>query len=155
MRRRTAVEFHQVRIEMAAAGAGFLDHRRQACGLRLKDLDLVADSGAGIDDEAAALVRVGRVVHSRSVAFPGGLVLQQLADLGKREARIVAQAADELQAIQVRRVIQAIVAFGAGRRLEQADLFVVADRARRQAGFGGDFLDPQQAVGGICHRLQR
>ena len=49
------------------------------------------------------------------------------------------------QALEVRRVEQAVGAVGAGGRLEQPDLLVVADRARRQAGLGGDLLDAQEA----------
>ena len=52
--------------------------------------------------------------------------------------------ADEPQALEVRRVVQAVGAVRAGGRLEQPDLLVVADRAGRQAGLGGDLLDAQE-----------
>ena len=74
----------------------------------------------------------------------GCLVLQQLADLSEREPRVVAEVADELKAGEVRGVVEPIVAVGPGGRLEQADLLVIADRPRRQAGLGRDLVDPKE-----------
>ena len=54
---------------------------------------------------------------------------------------------DEPEALEVGLVEQPVGAVGAGGRLEQPELLVVADRARRQAGLGGDLLDPQEAPG--------
>ncbi len=73
------------------------------------------------------------------------LVLEQLADLGQREPRVVAQPADEAEPLQVLGVVQAVGALGAGGRGEQPDLLVVADRPRRETGLGGDLLDAQEA----------
>ena len=91
--------------------------------------------------------RIGRLAEALAVPFAGGLVLEQLADLGQREPGVVAQAADELEPVEVGRVVQPVVAFGAGGRLEQPDLLVVADRAGRQAGLGRDLVDPQEPLG--------
>ena len=45
-------------------------------------------------------------------------------------------------------VVQAVRALRSGRRLEQPDLLVVADRPGRQAGLGGDLLDLEE--GGVA-----
>ena len=93
--------------------------------------------------------RVAGRAEALAVALAGGLVLEQLADLGEAEPGVVAQLLDEPQSLEVGRVEQAVRAVAAGGRLEQAELFVVADRAGRQAGLGRDLLDPEEAfVGG-------
>ena len=80
-----------------------------------------------------------------AVAFARGLVLEQLADLGEREAGVVAEALDEAQPFEVAGVEEAVVAVGSGGRLQQPELLVVADRAGRQADFGRDLLDAEEA----------
>ena len=85
-----------------------------------------------------------RLAEPLAIAFAGGLVLEQLADLGEREPRVVAEAADEQQALEVGLVVEPVIATGARRRLEQADLLVVADRARRQPGLRRHLVDAQQ-----------
>ncbi len=102
------------------------------------------------DQERPALVGIAGLAEALAVALAGGVVLEQLADLGEREPGVVAQAADELQPIEIRGVVQPVVAVRAGGRLEQADLLVVADRAGRQAGLGRDLVDPQQARFGLA-----
>ena len=52
--------------------------------------------------------------------------------------------------IEIRGVVQAVVAVRARRRLEQADLLVVADRAGRQAGLGRDLVDPEETGFGLA-----
>ena len=104
---------------------------------------------AGVEEQRAALVRIAGLAQAGAVALACRVVLEQLADLGEREAGVVAQAPDEPQAIEVRRVVQPVVALGSGGRLEQADLLVVADRAGRQAGLRGDLVDPQQGRVGV------
>ena len=52
MGRRTAIELGEVRFEVPPAFVGILDHRRQACGFGLEDLDLPIDALAGIDHES-------------------------------------------------------------------------------------------------------
>ena len=99
---------------------------------------------AGIDDQRAALIRVLGGLEALAIALAGELVLEELADLGEGEPGVVAQALDEAQPLEVARVVQAVGAIGAGGRLEQADLLVIADRAGRQAGLGGDFLDLEE-----------
>ena len=137
-------------------GAGprpcLLDHRRQAGRLRLEDLDLVVGAGAGFEEERAPLVAVAGLAEALAVALARGVVLEQLADLREREAGVVAQAADELEPVEVRGVVEAVVAVRAGGRREQADLFVVADRAGRQAGLGRDLVDAQEAGLGVAVR---
>ena len=144
VRRRAAVELGEVGVDVARRALASSIIVGQAGGLCLEDRDLVVDPGARVQDERAPLVRVAGRLEALAIALAGVLVLEQLADLGEREAGVVAQAPDEPQALEVRGVVQAIVAVGARGRLEQTDLLVVADRAGRQAGLGGDLLDPQQ-----------
>jgi hypothetical protein len=83
MRRRATVELGEVGIEMPGARPCLLDHRGQAGGLRLEDLDLVFRAGAGFDHEGSALVGIARLSVALAVALARGVVLEQLADLGK------------------------------------------------------------------------
>ena len=96
-------------------------------------------------------LRVPGRAEALAIALAGGLVLEQLADLGQAEPGVVAQLLDEAQSLQVGGIEQAVRAVAAGGRLEQADLFVVADRAGRQAGLGRDLLDPEEAFVGGGH----
>ena len=100
---------------------------------------------AASDKARAPLGRVVGGAEALAIALAGGLVLEQLADLGQAEAGVVAQGADEAQALEVGRIEQPVGAVGSRGGLEQADLLVVADRAGRQAGLGGDFLDAEEA----------
>ena len=74
-------------------------------------------------------------------ALAGRFVLERLGDLRQREAGAVAQALDEPQPLEVRLVVQAVVALGARGGHEQPRLLVVAHRTGRQAHVGGGFLD--------------
>ena len=145
VRIRAAVEVGQVLVEVAASGAGVLDHRVEAGALRLERGDLTIDAGHGVAKQGSSLGLVTGRAEAQPVALAGRLVLEQLADLGQREAGVVAQAADEPQALEVGRVEQPIRPIGARGGLQEPDLFVVTDRAGRQAGLGGDVLDPQQS----------
>ena len=112
------------------------DHRREPHGLGFEQRDLAIDAVARFLEVAAALVRIGRLAEALAITLAGDLILEQLADLGQREAGVVAQALDETQAFDVGWVVQAVVAVGAGGRLEEPDLLVVADRPGGQAEFG-------------------
>ena len=57
---------------------------------------------------------------------------------------------DELQALDIVVVIEAVVAIAPGGRREEADLLVVADRPRRQAERRRDLLDPQEGRSGAA-----
>ena len=92
VRRRAAVELGQVGVEVSRAGACLLDHRGEAGGLGLEDLDLVLDPRAGFEDERAPLVGVAGLAEALAVALARRLVLEQLADLGEREPGVVAEA---------------------------------------------------------------
>ena len=72
-----------------------VDHRREPGGLGLEDLDLAVDPLPSVEQERAPLVRIAGLPEPLAVALARGLVLEQLADLREREARVVAQAADE------------------------------------------------------------
>ena len=147
MRIGAAVELAQVRVEMGAPVLGGREHRVQAVALLAQRGDLALDAVARLDDEHAPLVGVGRGPEALAIALAGGLVLEQLADLGQAEPGVVAELLDEAQALQVGRVEEAVRAVAASGRLEQADLLVVADGPGRQAGLGRDLLDPEELGG--------
>ena len=144
MRIGTAVEVGEVLIEVAPPAAGVGDHRIEAGALGDERLDLPIDPGGRVLEQRAALGLVAGRSETLSIALARRLVLEQLADLGEREPGVVAQGADEAQALEVGRVEQAVGAVRSGGGLQEAHLFVVADRAGRQAGLGGDILDPEE-----------
>ena len=139
-----AVEVGEVLIEVAPAAAGVGDHRVEAGTLGFERLDLPIDSRGRVLEQRASLGLVAGRPEPLSIALARGLVLEQLADLGEREPGVVAQGADEAQALEVGRVEQAVGAVRSGGGLQEAHLLVVADRAGRQAGLGGDILDPEE-----------
>ncbi len=142
---RSRVELGKAGPDPGEPGLCFVDHRGELGRLRLEQGDLAFDPFLPLAEVDPALGGVVRLAEPLAVACAGGLVLEELADLGQREPGIVTQAADEEQAIEVGRVVQAIVAIGSAGRLEQSDLLVVADRAGRQAGLGRDFVDLEEA----------
>ena len=146
MRRRAAVELGEVGVEVAAALARGLEHRPQAASASCEGRDLAVDAVARVLEERAPLGGVAGRPEALAIALAGGLVLEQLADLGQAEPGVVAQLLDEAQALQVGGVEEAVRAVGAGGRLEQPDLLVVADRPGRQAGLGRDLLDPEEGA---------
>jgi hypothetical protein len=86
-------------------------------------------------------------------ARPCGFVLQELADLGEREPRVVAQLLDEPEALDVGRVVQPVVALTPRRGRQQTELFVLADRARGQPELRGNPLDAHEVgLGGLVGR---
>ena len=109
---RSAVELVEVSVQVRAAGPGGLDHDAQAIGLRFEGLDLPLDAAPGILEDRPTLPGVLRGAEPLSVALAGGLVLEELADLGEREAGVVAQLLDVAQPLQVRGVVQPIRALG-------------------------------------------
>jgi hypothetical protein len=78
-------------------------------------------------------------------ALSGFLVLEQLSDLRERETGIVAEVLDEPQSLDIRGVVEAVVALGPGGGAEQPHLFVVAHRSGRQANLRGGLLDAQES----------
>jgi hypothetical protein len=152
VRRRPTVELGEVSVEVCPAFARGVDHRRQPPGLGLEGLDLSLDAVARVLEDRATLVGVLRGAEELAVALAGGLVLEELADLGEREAGVVAQLLDGPQPLEVRGVVQAIGPAGPCRRLEEPDLLVITDRAARQAGLGGDLLDLEEARRGLGRR---
>src|SRR6478752_3032561 len=102
MRGRATVEFDEVGIEVPGTRPCFLDHRRQAGGLRLEDLDLVRCPGTGFQQELSALIAIAGLAEALAVALARGVVFEKLADLREREAGVVAEAADELEAVEIR-----------------------------------------------------
>ena len=123
---------------------------RDADRLVPERVDLTIDARQRVDQDRAALGGVLGRLKPFAVALAGGLVLEQLADLGQREPGVVAQAADEPEPGDVRLVVQAVGALGTGGRFEEPDLLVVADGTGRQADLCGDLLDAQES--GIVRR---
>ena len=142
------VDVGEVAGEVLAAVLGLGDHRLEALDLAPQGRDLAVDPVEVVEDDRAALggSAVDRKCWRLRVA--GLLVLEQLPDLREREPGVVAQPADEPQALEVLGVVQAVGAVGAGGGGEQPQLLVVADRARREPGVGGDLLDAEEALGG-------
>src|SRR3954447_5849722 len=101
VRVRAAIELGEVLVEMRAPGTRLRDHRGEACGLGLEDLDLVVDAALRIDDERAPFIRVARLPEPLAVPFARVLVLEQLADLRERESGVVAKVPDELKALEI------------------------------------------------------
>ena len=113
----------------------------------LEEGDLALDPRLGLGEVYAALGGIRGVCQPLAVAHAGRLVLEHLADLGEREAGVVAEALDDPQTVDVGWVVEAVVAVGAGRRGQEAHLLVVADRAGRQAELRRDLVDAQEAHG--------
>ena len=146
----TAVEVREMLVEVAPPGAGVRDHRVQPGALGFERLDLALDPGGGVVQQGTPFGLVTGRPETQSIALARGLVLEQLADLGQREAGVVAQGAEEAQALQVGRVEQPVGAVRSGGGLQEADLLVITDRAGRQAGLGGNILDPKEGGLGGC-----
>src|SRR6185295_11029144 len=83
-------------------------------------------------------------------ALARGVVLEQLTDLRERETGVIAKAPNELEPVEVRGVVEAIVAVRASSWREQPDLLVVADRAGRQACLGRDLVDSEEVRLGVA-----
>src|SRR5690349_7597699 len=128
MRIRPALELGQVLVKMSSTLLRGVDHLGEADGLGFERLDLSLDPVPRVIDEGAPLRRVMRRSEALAIALAGRLVLEQLADLGKREARLVAQLFDGAQSLEIGRVVEAVGALGASGGLEETDLLVVADR---------------------------
>ena len=119
MRIGAAVELREMLVEMGAAVSRCLDHLGESYGLRLEGLDLALDALARVEDECPPLGRIMGGAEALPIAFAGGLVLEQLADLGEREPSLVAQLLDGAEALEIGRVVEAVRAFRSSRRLEQ------------------------------------
>ena len=109
-------------------------------GLGFERRDLTIDPVARVEDQRAPFFGVLGRLEAFAIALAREFVLEQLADLRQREPGVVAQALDEPQALEVAGVVEAIGTVGAGGRLEEADLLVVADRPGRQPGLGRDLV---------------
>jgi hypothetical protein len=134
-------------LQVAAAALHLGKHLVDPAGLLPKADLLALDSGEGVLKDRAALPDVGRASEAGPVSLAGLLVLEELADLGKAEAGIVAEAADEAEPIEVVLVEQAVGALGAGGGLEQPELFVVADGPCGQADLTRDLTARSARVG--------
>ena len=123
---------------------GLTDHCRETIHLRPNRGDLAIDPGERVVDDRPPLGRIVRRPEPVPVPVARLFVLEELADLGEAEASVVAKALDEPESLQIGLVVQAIVALRTGRGLEQAELFVIAERSRRQAEHCGHLLDAEE-----------
>ena len=144
-------------IEVLPARSRLFDHGCEAGRFRFDDLDLAVGARAGIDEKSSPLRRIPGLAQELTISFPGYLVLEQLADLGEREAGVVAKAANEQQALEIGLVVEPVVPVRPRGRLQQADLLVVADRAGREPGLGCDLVDTEERRDrlGLCKPLVR
>ena len=140
------IELGEVDQEVLPAALGLLDHRRQPVELLPERLDLAVDPPEGVVEDRAPLGRVGGRAEPVAVASPGRLVLEELADLGQAEPGVVAEALDEAEALDVVRVVLAVVALRPAGRLEESELLVVADRPGGEPELGGDLVDPEEVL---------
>src|SRR5688572_11962097 len=138
------IELGDVGCEVVPPTLGFGDHRLEPVGLRPKRRDLAVDPLQSVPKDGASLRGVRGGAESLTVTGPCGLVDKQRADLGEAESGVVPKTFDEPQPLQIVRVVQPVRASRAGGRLEEPDLLVIADRARRESERGGDFLDLQE-----------
>ena len=76
-----------MRPDVDEARLRLVDHRCQAGGLGLEQGDLALDPLLRLEQVDPALARVGGLAQPFTVPFASRLVLQELADLGQREAR--------------------------------------------------------------------
>ena len=147
--RAPCVDVREPRPEALAAHLGGARHLLEAVDLRAEDRHLSIGAPERVGDEQAPFRGVGRLVEGLPRASPGGFVLEQLRDLGEREAGVVAELLDEAQPLDVRDVVKTVGALASRRGAEEAELLVVADGARRQAELGRDLLDAQEALGDL------
>ena len=118
----------RIRASRASASAIIDAEARRLVSVRSATWRSARSSASSEED--AAFGGVGRLAEPLAVPCAGRLVLEQLADLGQREAGVVAQAPDELEPVEVRRVVEAVVAVGAGGRSR-------AGRPLRSSGSSG------------------
>ena len=104
----------------------------------------VADVPEGLRADTPDLVRVIGLLDLAPERRPRRLGLEQRRDLLQREAEQVAQAHDLAHALDVGLRVAAVLALGAVGAREQADLFVVADRARGGAEQLGHLADAKR-----------
>lgn len=143
-RRGPGLDLGEVGLQMGATALGLGDHRLEPADLLAEARDLPVDPGERVANDRLALVGVARRSEALTVAGTGGLVLEQLADLGEAEPGVVAEALDEPKAIEVILVVEPVRALGAGGGLEHPELLVVANRAGGQPDLGRDLLDPEE-----------
>src|SRR5579884_274875 len=111
--------------------------------------ELRIDVGCCLLEQRAASFGVLRRLQLSADLGPRRLGLDELGELLERETEEVLEAEDLVDALDVGVRVGAVLALLAlGLGPEQADLLVVADRARRRPGQLGDLADPHRARGG-------
>ena len=138
----------QVGAQVRPARLGCLEHRPEAVGLLLESRDLAIHPVDEVAQDRPLLGRLAGRPEALAVPDAGLFVLEEQGDLGQAEAGVVPQLADEPEPLQVGGVVEPVGALRTRGRAEEADLLVVADGARRQAGRGRHLLDPRRRGAG-------
>src|SRR5579883_1383762 len=125
-------------------------HLLQTCDFLLNKLQLVADRLVHALELSnfPRRLRLLAIGHLELMAFI--LRLENLANIGQREAEQIAQIFNALQALNVILRIAAVIALGAPGGWKQADLLVIAQRALGQAGLRRHLLNGER-----WHTLRR
>src|SRR5450756_3001268 len=145
MRGAAALQLVEVGAQVFTPPVRLVDHGPKARRLVLERRDLAIHPVEQPTQDGLPLLHVPGRTEALRIPDAGNFVLQEEADLREREPGVVAQLADEPQPLEVARVVEPVVALRARSRLEEAELLVVPDRARSQAGLGGDLLDAEEA----------
>ena len=100
--RAPAVDLGEMGLEVGAAALGLVDHRRRAGRSSSRRVAIWRSTRASASlEDRPALGGVARRAEALTVAGAGGLVLEQLADLGQAEPGVVAEALDEPEPLEV------------------------------------------------------
>src|SRR5450759_5092476 len=145
MRGAAALQIVEVGAQVFTPRVRLVDHGPKARRFVLERGDLAIHPVEQAAQDRLSILHVAGRAEALRIPDAGSFVLQEEADLREREPGVVAQLADEPQPLEVARVVEAVVALRARSWLEEAELLVVPDRARSQAGLGGDLLDAEEA----------
>src|SRR5215210_1846006 len=149
------LQLAQPPCQPAAPGHELLLQRGDLVPAAADQFELAVDvSHRLVEDLAAADRLVDAASPLASQGSPGALGARQLTQLLERDAEQLLEAQQLAQPLHVRALVESVRARrpAAGGR-EQADLLVVADRARRGPRRLGHLADPQQSLVLRAHRL--
>jgi len=132
---------------------GFGDHHVEANDPGAQGCDPPVNRCKRLGHDPQSLCRIAGSAELLTVALPGPLLLEESADLGQREAGVIAQPSDEAESLEVVGIVEAVGTLRPGRGGEEPQLLVVADGPRGEAGLMGDLPDAEQGSvsGGIGH----
>ena len=108
MRVGPAIELGEVAVEDALVARGRAPIMAPGVRPWLRASRSAHRRAAGILEDPSSLRRVLVVPEALAIPLAGDLVLEQLADLGQGEARVVAELLDVAKAVEVRLVVQPV-----------------------------------------------